>query len=239
MDNTTVYGTRISHSNRCKCFTDSGKEMGTIDRLYEKLKPGFPYLNSKDDVPTFCGTDHQQYDKSQLKEGERGVKIINCGACGDCSTVQDVSVYRVYSQSMTLKLSQCAIVYTFLGESLARLCIQFTFSGSPLFFTSISTPSSNGRDGLTEKCTNRFIDNFGCTLTHCHEECLFRWGNPLSKISNNKDGNNEELNDCLLCDEVYCSPVFVKSAGANRRTSGTITDISRPGDDVCKYVNAV
>jgi len=92
---------------------------------------------------------------------------------------------------------------------------------------------------------NRFIDNYGCTVSHCYRECVYKWDNPLSSTTNS-DGKSHsgkvdgtKLSPCMHCDEVYCSPVFVSSAGANRRMSGTVTDVLRPDDEVCRDVNAV
>ena len=56
-------------------------------------------------------------------------------------------------------------------------------------------------------------------------------------VSHSGIEDGSKLSDCMLCDEVYCSPVFVSSAGANRRMSGTVTDVRRPDDEVCHDVN--
>lgn len=82
-----------------------------------------------------------------------GTKIINCGHCGACSNVHDVSLYRKFDKPMTKMLSYCAIVQLLLGDKLARTCLNYLF-------------------GFTENCTNIFIDNVGCTITHCANECI-------------------------------------------------------------------
>ena len=35
------------------------------------------------------------------------------------------------------------------------------------------------------------------------------------------------------CDELHCGPEFIRCAGANRRSSGIVSDIGRPGQQVC------
>ena len=35
------------------------------------------------------------------------------------------------------------------------------------------------------------------------------------------------------CDELHCGPEFIRCAGANRRSSGIVSDIARPGQQVC------
>ena len=181
-----------------------------------------------------CGVNGREY-ASAKEATESGVKVINCGPCGDCSTVHDVSIYRHYAKPMTRMLSVCALAYAFFGESLARICLKRVFALPPI-----------QPDAFTPKCLNRFIDNYGCTLSHCHNECLFKWNNPLSSGNNDEIGvshsgqaDGTKLNPCIHCDEVYCSPVFVSSGGANRRCSGTVTDVLRPGYEVCPHVNAV
>ena len=48
------------------------------------------------------------------------------------------------------------------------------------------------------------------------------------------NGTRYDLNPCLVCDELHCSPTFVgKCAGANRRTAGALSSISRPSSEVC------
>lgn len=38
---------------------------------------------------------------------------------------------------------------------------------------------------------------------------------------------------CLKCDEDHCGPAFIKCAGANRRSSGIVSDIKRPPYQEC------
>ena len=119
-------------------------------------------------------------------------------------------------------LARCAVSYMLLGGSavasiVARECLRYEF-------------------GFTEACTERFVDNYGCILAHCYKECVYKWDNVLSNSPNTKGTN---LSPCLLCDEMHCSPKFIETAGANRRCSGTLTDIRRPLEEVCSVVNAL
>ena len=232
MDDESIIGEKDSFET-CRCIQKGKTIKENLKRLYDEYPPGFPYL---DHNLTVCGVDGNTYPTAN-DASRKGVKIINCGPCGDCSTVQDVSIYRHYANPMTKMLSRCALLYVFLGPDVARVCLRYMFSlpdGKPEKTT------------FTPKCMNRFIDNYGCTLSHCYKECLFQWNNPLSSNNNEIEGlshtgraDGTKLNPCMLCDEVYCSPVFISSGGANRRCSGTVTDIARPGEEVCKYVNAL
>ena len=136
--------------------------------------------------------------------------------------MHDVGLYRKYSEPMSRMLARCAVLYMLLGgsslaSSVARRCLDSEF-------------------GFTDACTERFVDNYGCILAHCYEECVYKWDNVLSR-SPNREG--ARLSPCLLCDEMHCSPKFIETAGANRRCSGTLTDIKRPAEEVCSHVNAI
>lgn len=231
MDSPNIAGVLDWLDNTCTCESQNGTILARgLPRLYAEFPPGYPYLN-KD--PRVCGSNRIEYEKASVVPA--GVKITNCGPCGSCSNRHDVSIYREFANPMTQMLAKCALAYVF-NENLAKMCMRLSFS----------MPTEKRENGLTPMCLNRFMDNMGCTLTHCYRQCLFKWDNPLSASNNDRTGvshsgqaDGSKLNSCLLCDEVYCSPVFIQSAGANRRCSGTVTDVVRPGDEVCQHVNVV
>ena len=47
-----------------------------------------------------------------------------------------------------------------------------------------------------------------------------------------------KLNRCMECDELHCSAFYLQACGANRRTAGVLSDIDRPGGDICKEARA-
>ena len=247
----------FGRGDTCECSSaDTGQSLGEpIARLYSRFMPGYPYIWRD---PRVCGVDGVEYSTAAAAR-EAGVKVINCGPCGTCSTVHDVARYREFDKPLTKMLSVCAIVYLFAGETAARVCLDATV-------------------GLTERCADRFIDNYGCVpaivffetprsplrltprplrpkrmqrnatyrttqhscvISHCIGPCLFKGGNPLAGSPNTENESGEELNECFLCDEMHCSPVFIATAGANRRTSGTQTDVVRPAREICGEVNAL
>jgi len=215
MDDTSVYGSRRWGLDTCECFSaHDGRALGDVARRYNELPPGFPYPSKDKRVCGLKDGNKQQY-ASATGAAAAGAKVVNCGPCGSCSTVHDVSLYRKFAKPMTVMLSRCALVYLFAGESLARSCLQREFADA---------------GGFTDACLNRFMDNYGCTVTHCYRECIFKWDNPLS-ASNNVAGalshsgmvDGTKLTPCMHCDEVFCSPVFISAAGANRRMSGCVS----------------
>ena len=143
-------------------------------------------------------------------------QVMNCGACGECSTVQDVDLYRKTKDTLTDTATECA-VNAFLGRSLVEQC----------FAEAI---------GFTQGCERCWVDNVMCDLDNCKWTCLKMI---LSRQRKNKAGGDEgELNDCLKCDERICGPPFFACAGANRRTSGVVSDIGRKSFQNCNKTTA-
>ena len=60
----------------------------------------------------------------------------------------------------------------------------------------------------------------------CTAHCLSKFVHPANDKPYEKDG-------CLQCDEYSSGPAFIKCAGANRRSSGIISDIDRGPGQVC------
>lgn len=229
MDNASVTGYRVG-AEECACEVGGVRLPDRIPRYYPPHPPGYrgffflafiPLEERSKTNPNLaayphkfhvvCGVDGVAYENAAAAS-YAGVKVVNCGKCGSCSSVRDVSLYRRYAKPMTKMLSQCALLYVFtspyVGDSLARACLQSTFEG-----------------GFSEPCLNRFIDNYGCVVSHCYAECLFKWRNPLSSSNNDEQGvshfsgkpDGTKLNPCMECDEMHCSPIFIESGGANRR----------------------
>ena len=113
---------------------------------------------------------------------------------------------------MTVEATKCAILNLFLGRAASRACI-------------------TGWMGLRGGCADCWQRNMDCTTAHCFEECILGHGNPLT-ASNNPDGGTE-LSSCLACDELRCSPAFLRCGGANRRLAGVATDIERTDGEIC------
>eukprot|EP00594_Rhizosolenia_setigera_P018254 CAMPEP_0178975390 /NCGR_PEP_ID=MMETSP0789-20121207/23107_1 /TAXON_ID=3005 /ORGANISM="Rhizosolenia setigera, Strain CCMP 1694" /LENGTH=121 /DNA_ID=CAMNT_0020664073 /DNA_START=201 /DNA_END=566 /DNA_ORIENTATION=+ len=87
--------------------------------------------------------------------------------------------------------------------------------------------------GFTKACEECWIDNIECTFSNCMFTCIK--SNVLVGESNNND--DDELNDCLYCDEVMCGEKFTLCAGANRRRAGIESDIDRDDGELCESVD--
>lgn len=138
--------------------------------------------------------------------------VAHCGDCGQCSTPRDVQIYDATKNSLTDTATHCAKLALIGGRRRATKCMQ-------------------DRVGLSEGCTECWVDNFICTITNCVFTCLWRqmtsWGE--------KKSNGGALNECTKCDELRCGRAFLECAGANRRQTGIVSDIERDDDqEVCR-----
>ena len=86
--------------------------------------------------------------------------------------------------------------------------------------------------GFTKDCNDCWVENVMCDFNSCVATCLKM---VIFNEANNVDGGG--LNACLNCDEKICGTAFLKCAGANRRRSGIISDISRATTSVCLSVD--
>lgn len=155
-------------------------------------------------------TSEQQYYKSAQKAFAAKKTILHCGKCGACSNIDDIKEYYNTRETMTKISTKCAfkLIRPFNGREKATKCMA-------------------KKVNLTPKCLDCWIDNMQCTKQNCLFKCL------LSTIT----GRESFHKDCLECDENKCGQQFLNCAGANRRNSGIITDISRDTKEICPYSN--
>jgi hypothetical protein len=133
-----------------------------------------------------------------------GGTVTHTGACGVCSTLQDLAVYLGTPN---------------LGDPV-RECALIGFGGDPE-----GTLACILDLGFTEPCAQIWAFNSANTGAACRAECLAALGAP----NHLPDGT---LNDCLACDERESGPVFKAVAGRTRRNSGIPSGICRPGGQV-------
>ena len=162
-----------------------------------------------------CGADGAAHASAKAAH-TNGTLVVNCGGCGKCSRLDATAGYRRMGDAMTLEASRCAVVNLVLGTAAGRACVE-------------------GWMGLPAPCSQCWRDNMDCTVVHCFRPCVLGHGTPLSGAANNvpTPGGGTELSSCLACDERHCSPSFLRCAGANRRTAGVRTDITRPDRELC------
>jgi hypothetical protein len=126
------------------------------------------------------------------------------GACGACSSLQDLAVYLALP-NLGGPVRQCALLSLTQGDQATLECI-----------TGL---------GFSAPCAQIWAFNSAHTRTACQDVCLAA----LNAPNHLPDGS---LNPCLTCDEEQSGPVFKAVAGRTRRNSGVPTAICRPPEEV-------
>ena len=132
-----------------------------------------------------------------------GFAVTHVGACGTCSTLQDLAVY-LERPDLTAPVRHCGIL---LSDSGSLACIE--------------------KLGFSAPCARTWFFNARNTRRECLGVCLASW--IMAEPPTRSDGR---LNACLQCDEDRSGPVFKATAGRTRRNSGIRSSIPRPDEEV-------
>jgi hypothetical protein len=138
-----------------------------------------------------------------------GGMMTHAGACGACSSLQDLAVYLA-DPDLGEPVRQCALLALSQGEQATLDCI-----------TGL---------GFTAACAQIWAFNSAHTRAACLDVCLSALDDPYHL----PDGS---LNACLACDEQESGPVFKAVAGRIRRNSGIPVAICRPPEEVAAVVH--
>jgi hypothetical protein len=181
-----------------------------------------PYLAAKSADPAaaplsaVCGVrfepDLVHYRLSTFADsaaaGAAGFAVTHLGACGTCSTLQDLAVY-IEKPDLTAPVRKCAIKWS----AEARLtCLEHV--------------------GFSTACAQTWLYDAENTRHECLSHCLWSW--ITGEAPTRSDG---QLNACLQCDEDRSGPVFKVTAGRTRRNSGIHSSIPRPNDEIAPLVH--
>jgi hypothetical protein len=151
-----------------------------------------------------CSKEYRLESYESWDEAETaGAFVTHAGACGACSTTQDLAVY-LKSPDLTTEGSFCA-KQSILSLNLGVSCYRAL--------------------GFTESCANIWVYNSLNTAEKCLARCATTKSDP-----NNGAPPECVLNDCLQCDEELSGPLFKKFAARTRRRSGLLSAIVRPCD---------
>ena len=129
-----------------------------------------------------------------------GATVTHSGACGACSSLQDLAVYLSIPN---------------LGDPVRR-CALIELGNNPAATLACITEL-----GFTNACAQTWGFNSTNTRASCLVECL----DALDEPNHLPNGS---LNACLACDEVNSGPTFKAVAGRTRRRSGLSSAIARP-----------
>jgi hypothetical protein len=137
-----------------------------------------------------------------------GAAITHFGACGTCSTLQDLAVY-IEKPDLTAPVRSCAISW---GASASLTCLKAL--------------------GFSTACAQTWLYDAQNTRRQCFGVCMLSWIE--GEAATRSDGR---LNNCLQCDEDRSGPVFGATAGRTRRNSGIHSSIPRPNDEIAPVVH--
>jgi len=139
-----------------------------------------------------------------------GAVLTHHGACGQCSSLQDLAVYMA-NPDLSGPVRECAMLGIGGTDEEVTACLQEL--------------------GFTEPCAQIWAFNSANTRAECLDVCLATLEDPYHL----EDG---ALNDCIQCDEDMSGPVFKAVAGRTRRNSGLPTALCRPCASVAPVVHA-
>jgi hypothetical protein len=137
-----------------------------------------------------------------------GFAITHFGACGTCSTLQDLAVY-LERPDLTAPVRWCGVR---ADASASLTCLENL--------------------GFSTSCAQTWLYNLQNTRRQCLGICIWSW--IKSEAPTRADGS---LNACLQCDEDRSGPVFKATAGRTRRNSGIQSSIPRPTDEIAPVVH--
>ncbi len=139
-----------------------------------------------------------------------GFSVTHLGACGTCSTLQDLAVY-LERRDLTTPVRRCGVLHATEAGTVA--CLE--------------------RLGFSPACARTWFFDLRNTRHECLGVCLLSW------VEHEPDttGPERRLNDCLRCDEERSGPVFKATAGRTRRSSGIRSSIPRPDEDVARVAH--
>lgn len=199
MAKTDVIGERVDE-HTCTCKSTTGEVLvQDLKRLFD----GTERDDKRYSTLVVCGSNGVTIYESSQEAKEEGVEVIRNGSCGSCSSSNDSAVLKQNEDQLKQMIHWCALIHAWTGEALSRFCLRFLTS---------SLTHKEQSDLFVVDCEDRYIDLFGCTLSHCYRECLvdakrsLHWMMPESNES--KD-NTVRSNLCMECSKQYCYPVFI------------------------------
>eukprot|EP00980_Cylindrotheca_fusiformis_P005465 scaffold1169_cov120-Cylindrotheca_fusiformis.AAC.15 len=140
--------------------------------------------------------------------------IVHCGACGACSTWNDLSLQWTTRTYLADVAQDCAKKSLFGGEDAVFKC-------------------NNEDIGFTDDCAMCWTVDELCAKKNC--VFIFLQGVMINKLTSFEVGPNEITS--ATCDEAMCGPEFVPCSGATRRRMNIVSTIARPIEQQCTIID--
>jgi len=182
------------------------------EALYNHMNEGpvcaFDNRGSNSSITTF--EDKEAANKA-------GFLVVHCGACGACSSWENLIIEYTTRDNMAALANACAKTALFGGgdDALAE-CLM------------------DPKIGFEEECAICWMDDILCTQDHC--AFIFLQSQMINNVGNFAVGEGEVTS--ATCEEAHCEVgQFVPCSGATRRRMNIVSSISRPGDQQCGIVD--
>lgn len=226
-----VLGRTNSFGFHCECAKD-GRTISGWDLVDRKFQP-------KSWDPDTWSNDYSTTKLCVLRGNESTTvesinatwdsdSILHCGKCAACSDMHDLEVlYRTrdyITTNMTKCSTQFASPFSSTYEDLNEL--QDCLVENGIDFTTDGRAWGSGLENDEPTCMDCWTDNIMNDAIYCktNVDCLKKFFDPT---------NDGAVAGCLECDEENSGPEFIRCAGANRRSTGIVSDIDRTDDEIC------
>jgi hypothetical protein len=190
------------------CDTSPPLEVGGACIVHVEGKSnGTCATNSNYTVLTYPGSFEEAKANSSLY-------VTHAGACGSCSSFEDLSVYMELGAGLSDRAGECGIRGRFNAADGIQ-CFQ--------------------EMGFTDACSMMWYYNAKLNSEECLQYCAFY--QVLGRPPNGPPPQCK-LARCLECDETKAGPVFERFAGRTRRSSGLQSNIARPCSDIVDLLHS-
>lgn len=147
---------------------------------------------------------------------DAGFLVLHCGACGACSTWDNLITEYTTRNNMAALANKCAMRGFFGGEDEITACIM-----EPAI-------------GFTGQCALCWTEDIVCAKKHC--SFIFLQSQITNSVGNFAVGPDDITS--ATCEEAHCEVgAFVPCVGATRRRMNIISSIPRPVEEQCQIVD--
>lgn len=167
-----------------------------------------------------CAFPNQDVEPTTFPSAEAALSanytIAHCGACGACSTWQNLKVEWSTRDELAHLSQDCAKLTLFAGYDAALQCHVDTI-------------------GFDEKCATCWVNDEICARNHC--VFIFLQAAVINQLGNFAVSLDEMTS--AMCEEAWCedkNAFFVPCSGASRRRMNIKSDIVRPASEQCNNV---
>lgn len=196
-----------------------------VDRTKEKL----PYVqeaiyNHMNEGPV-CAFDNRGPESNITTFADKdvaheaGFLVLHCGACGACSSWENLIIEYETRNTISELANDCAKVSLFNGDDAITECLM------------------KPEIGFEAGCAQCWMEDIVCTREHCG--FIFLQSQMINNVGNFAVGPNDITS--ATCEEANCEAgnpgEFVTCSGATRRRMNITSSIERPGEQQCAIVD--